>query len=1106
MVTYYNTIEWIDGSPYAFQNWYHPSAQNVFPSHLTRYTKDGQIIGPRIHFPFFSSETIQPGYVQARRCAAVHTRPTLMPQWIMVPCGEAIRGASFICEIKINTNKTVLETRKRTIFRANRECPRKSINVGSSCLHIINSMSGTGYRDKMVCGKNDLKIFPLPHFLFYPDQHLSHIRWGPEDIFLVKLLISMTHRWYTPFGQNPEKNDILVGARPGSSGQPDIVGLQYSETNLIGVQVTGMNRPVSSSGLDILLCSHSILVTNSSCLDGHAMCKDGTCILSHYVCDGTPDCPDESDELDCSHVCSFPDGHNGDPNCYTSCVSPECECNDLYFSCVLGGCIPWSRVCNALPDCSNGEDEQICGVLNENSENVFFTETHFRDKAWEELEEDRYICKNGPNISRVLVDDLVPDCPEQDDEEIYYTFLKNGSGSKFFTDKVLCKEPDATTCEKNYKGVCYPRHLHCIHEVLVSQETRKWPATLETCRNGAHLKDCERYSCPSFFKCPSAFCIPVYAICNDKVDCPNGEDEEHCEKISCPGFLLCRKDRVCVHPHDVWSGRIKCSISMDDKALRYTGACPSQCECLGNAVMCTKTITPDLPELPVTIRKLIIRNTQFVMDNLQWKGDLVTLLHLHITFCNISSVQWEHFRRLRFLQKLILRNNMIAFIPSGLFQGLGLAKHIDMGRNMISKLHPHSFKGVGKVQILKLDFNKLTLISPCTFSEMRSLTTLDLSNNYLTNLGDNVFCEPQSAITELYLGENHLRQVDKRILESHMQNLLYLNTTPLQICCFLPQIKQCYPKERFFLSTCKHLLGLTFRYVIMVIGAFVFLISTSSTMWIFRRIAKASHDQGRSRNRNLSDILSLVLFICHAMKGIHSISLACVDIVLRDYYALHEEMWKRHALCIILNMLPYTLLLMSIFVSLLISCMRMIACVFPFHLAIVSVSKPIICATVIFLCISLTVSYLPHSRTGILGTNESHIALGFGFILPTIIHGKYVVLLCYVFPLVTMLLLSSAFNIACIQSLVQKTWELNESPNALSRRRGSVIRFIAALILPLCCQLPLMILHAVAASGIQFSPAMSVAATLFTLYGYPIINAVLYVVITPDFLHYICRK
>ncbi len=347
-VIHHNKLKWIDDSPYAFQNWYHPSVQNMFPDHFlftqessspkNRFTSDTD-------FSFFHSETIQPANEQARQCAAVQIRPTLLPQWIMVPCGKTIPGASFVCEIKTNDNKTTLKNRERNIFRANRECSRKGINVGSSCLHIINSFSGIDYMVETACGKSGLDILLLPPFLFYPDIHLSWTRWRAEDAFFVKLLISMTHRWYTAFGQNPEHTDILVGSSPRSSGgMLDIIALRYSNTTLVGMEATDMNKHFSSSGLYIFLCNRSMLITHSFCLDGHAMCNDGTCILSHYVCDGRADCPDESDELDCTHVCSFSDGFKGDPNCIASCISPECVCHDLYFSCALGGCIPWSRV------------------------------------------------------------------------------------------------------------------------------------------------------------------------------------------------------------------------------------------------------------------------------------------------------------------------------------------------------------------------------------------------------------------------------------------------------------------------------------------------------------------------------------------------------------------------------------------------------------------------------------------------------------------------------------------------------------------------------------------------------------------------------------------
>ncbi len=307
----------------------------MFPGHSLLTKKSSapkKMFVPGKDFTFFQSETLQPAPGQAKICGAVHIRPTLLPQWIMVPCNKTIPGASFVCEIKINSNKTMLKTRERSIFRANRECPRKTINVGFSCLHIINSLSGTDYMGEVACGEIGLDMFLLPPFLFDTDLHLTWTRWWRENAFFVKLLISMTHRWYTGFGQNPEHTDILVGAGPRSYGKPHIIGLRYSNTTLVGIQVTDVNTHFPSSGLDIVLCNHSMLVTNSLCLNGHAMCNDGTCILSHYVCDGRPECPDESDELDCSHVCTFPDEFDGNRNCFTSCISPDCVCHDFVFS------------------------------------------------------------------------------------------------------------------------------------------------------------------------------------------------------------------------------------------------------------------------------------------------------------------------------------------------------------------------------------------------------------------------------------------------------------------------------------------------------------------------------------------------------------------------------------------------------------------------------------------------------------------------------------------------------------------------------------------------------------------------------------------------------
>lgn len=220
-------------------------------------------------------------------------------------------------------------------------------------------------------------------------------------------------------------------------------------------------------------------------------------------------------------------------------------------------------------------------------------------------------------------------------------------------------------------------------------------------------------------------------------------------------------------------------------------------------------------------------------------------------------------------------------------------------------------------------------------------------------------------------------------------------------------------------------------------------------------------------------------------------------------------MWKRHPLCILLNMFSYSLFLMSTFVFLVTTYMRMIACVYPLKLSSMSASWPI-WAIIIFLFISFGVSYIPYSS--LIGSyiDEPQMTLGFGLILPVMMHGQYAwSLLGYVTPVFIMLCVSSAFQLAYIHTLIQRQEVLSQCSKTLphyAHRQGSVVRCVITLILPLCCQMPLLFLHVASMFGAEFSPHVTLAATILTLLVYSVGNSVLYVIITPHFISYILKS
>ncbi len=244
----------------------------------------------------------------------------------------------------------------------------------------------------------------------------------------------------------------------------------------------------------------------------------------------------------------------------------------------------------------------------------------------------------------------------------------------------------------------------------------------------------------------------------------------------------------------------------------------------------------------------------------------------------------------------------------------------------------------------------------------------------------------------------------------------------------------------------------------------------------------------------------------HGVKGMHLITLACAHIILHDQYALYEQIWKSHPLCMLLNMFSYTSFLMSVFVSLLVTYLRMIACVYPFKLSKISLPQPIL-SILIFLCVSFGISYMPYSGIIFSHIDEPQLTLGLGLIPPIMKHGHYTwSLLGYVVPVAVMLFMFSVLQLACIRALTRQSKMLNRCSMTPPHRRRPLLRCVAMLILPLFCQMPLLLLHLASMFGAVLSTRVAFTVTVLVLNVHSVIRAVEHVGITPDFISYILKE
>ena len=62
-------------------------------------------------------------------------------------------------------------------------------------------------------------------------------------------------------------------------------------------------------------------------------------------------------------------------------------------------------------------------------------------------------------------------------------------------------------------NICFTRQKLCLYERSLTGEPLH-------CPNTEHLLFCWDYDCPTYFKCPKSYCVPLSVVCDQVKDCP----------------------------------------------------------------------------------------------------------------------------------------------------------------------------------------------------------------------------------------------------------------------------------------------------------------------------------------------------------------------------------------------------------------------------------------------------------------------------------------------------------------------------------------------------------------------------------------------------------
>ena len=571
-------------------------------------------------------------------------------------------------------------------------------------------------------------------------------------------------------------------------------------------------------------------------------CNNGEIISSIRQCDGFMDCFDGEDENNCSCFVRFrliSDSYY----CRYLCKKPECFCSELFFQSHKTGCFQYKP----LVTDQNGKIE-LKAEINQ-----------------------LYTCPNETiTLEWELVNDLIPDCKSNADENILYLILTNNYNYKHnLTQSETSSKYNSE--EQRYCFEGHPKMYHVSKECIYQVDQK---GILQTCRNGKHLQNCSEFNCQKHFKfkCPKYYCIPMGYVCDGKIDCPGGFDEINCMNHSCFQLFHCWSTSQCIFVVDVCDG-VKDCVNGDDEfnCELQQSKCPKQCFCLGFAVSCNYSFQNvfSMDEILQNRTYAFVIGNKFLWDfrcsqSCQMVQFLILSEFLLSDFCN-SFISFKHdFHR------------VISIVLS---------------KNSITLLRMHCFALHSSILSLNVSSNMISVIEKCTFCGLDVLKVLDLSNNKLNILNTKSFYGLIN-MTFLKINHNPLQYIDIHLLQE-LNQIKLISTDNFRLCCIKPRPDiVCNSVIRWTVS-CKDLISnLVINVSMWVIILLVLILNTASIV-NFINIARKQRKKKISTFQIIVVWLNISDFAC----GMYLAIIISSNIYFKGSYAINELHWRSHIAC-----------------------------------------------------------------------------------------------------------------------------------------------------------------------------------------------------------------